>query len=173
MAQTSNGNSWLKYSIFTYLPFLHIFTWILRTVMYQSAETHPELSQTSKINIFPRIVNILKLTLLTIFGKSFIMGVWSALITPLTCFSTTIKCFPVHEQIKLFWRHQTCKLYQNRLVFMIVFGTHFDFFIVFPVCLKTCRCNGFFVFTRQNVSARKIGRVSEVLCARVQFIQAC
>ena len=47
---------------------------------------------------------------------------------------------------------------------MIVFGIHCNFFIVSPIQLKICRSNIF--FTRQEVVARKIGRVSEVLRAR-------
>ena len=38
--------------------------------MYQSAETHPTPSQASKINIFVKIINVFRLTLLTIFAKS-------------------------------------------------------------------------------------------------------
>ena len=71
-------------SIFTCLPSLHIFVWILRTLMYQSAELRPEPSQAPKINLFVRIVNVIKLTLLTIFAKSYIIDVWGALIPPLT-----------------------------------------------------------------------------------------
>ena len=56
-------------SIFTCLPSLHIVVWILRTVMCQSEEAHPRLSQASKINLSTRIVNVFKLTLLTIFAK--------------------------------------------------------------------------------------------------------
>ena len=37
-----------------------------------------------------------------------------------------------------------CELYQNMLVFMIVFEIHCNFFIVLPVRLKTCISNGFF-----------------------------
>ena len=65
-----------------------------------------------------------------------------------------IKCFPTHGYIKQFWRHQICKLYQNRLVFMKVFRTNCNFFIVLPIRLKTCRSNGFFFFTKQNLRAR-------------------
>ena len=87
------------------------------------------------------------------------MDVWMALITLLT-WSNACNYFQ-------FWRHQICKHYQNitcRLVFMIVFGIHCNFFIVSPIQLKICRSNIF--FTRQEVVARKIGRVSEVLRAR-------
>ena len=48
--------------------------------MYQSTETRSVPSQSSKINIFAGIVNFFKLTLLTIFVKSFIMDNWRALI---------------------------------------------------------------------------------------------
>ena len=71
------------------------------------------------------------------------------------------------------WRHQICKLYQNitsRLVFMIVFANHCKYFIVLPIGLKTCRCNCFFFYKRQNVRARKIGRFSEVLQVRARPI---
>ena len=51
---------------------------------------------------------------------------------------------------------------------MIVFGIHCNFFIVLPTRLKTCRSNGFLFFTRQNVRARKVGRVSEVLRTRAR-----
>ena len=47
--------------------------------MYQSAEARPGLWQASKINLFARIVNIFKLTLLNIFAKSTILDVWRAL----------------------------------------------------------------------------------------------
>ena len=53
--------------------------------MYQSADTRPGSGQASKINIFARIVNFFKLTLLTIFIKSTIMDVSRALIATLTC----------------------------------------------------------------------------------------
>ena len=43
---------------------------MLRTVMYQSAEACPEPSQASTTNAFVRIVNVFRLTLLTIFAKS-------------------------------------------------------------------------------------------------------
>ena len=46
---------------------------------------------------------------------------------------------------------------------MIVLEIHLNYFIVLPIRLKTCRFN---VFTKQNVRAREIGRVLEVLCAR-------
>ena len=75
----------LNDSIFTCLPSLHIFVWILRAVMYQSAEAYPRPSKIYKINLFARIVNLFKLTLLTIFAKSNTMYVWRALITPLIC----------------------------------------------------------------------------------------
>ena len=53
---------------------------------------------------------------------------------------------------------------------MIAFGTHCNFFIVL-IRVKTCKSNVvFFFFARQNVRARKIGRVSEVLHARVRPI---
>ena len=70
--------------IFTCLPFIQISVWILRAVMHQSPKAHLGPSQASKINLFARIVNVFKLTLLTIFVKSTIMDVWRALITPLT-----------------------------------------------------------------------------------------
>ena len=50
---------------------------------------------------------------------------------------------------------------------MIVFRVHCNFFIVLPIRLKACRSNGFFFFKRQNVHARKIGRMSEALRAGV------
>ena len=53
--------------------------------MYQSAMAHPGPSQASKINLFSRIVDVFKLTLLAIFSKSTIMDASRALITPLTC----------------------------------------------------------------------------------------
>ena len=53
--------------------------------MYQSARAHPGPSQASKINLFARIVDVFKLTLLAIFTKSTIMDASRALITPLTC----------------------------------------------------------------------------------------
>ena len=63
---------------------------------------------------------------------------------------------------------------------MIVFVINCNFFIVLPIQLKTCSSNDFFLFTRESVRARNIGRVSEVLRARprliasgAQFIQAC
>ena len=58
------------------LPSLHIFVCILRiAVMYQYAEAHPELTQAFKINLFARLVDVFKLTLLTIFVKSTIVDV--------------------------------------------------------------------------------------------------
>ena len=49
---------------------------------------------------------------------------------------------------------------------MVVFGIHSNFLLVLPIRLKPCRSNGALFFTRQNVRARKIGGVSEVLRAR-------
>ena len=49
---------------------------------------------------------------------------------------------------------------------MIVFGIHCKFFIGFPIRLKTFMSNGFLLFARPNVRARKIGRISEVLRTR-------
>ena len=43
--------------------------------MLQSAEACPGPREASKINLFVRIVNVFKLTLLTIFVKSIIMDV--------------------------------------------------------------------------------------------------
>ena len=43
--------------------------------MYQSAEVGTGPSRASKINLFARIVNAYKLTLLTFFAKSTIMDV--------------------------------------------------------------------------------------------------
>ena len=54
-------------------------------------------------------------------------------------------------------------------MFNKVFETNFDFFIVLPVPLKTCRFNVFFCFTGQNVRVRKIGRIAKVLRASKVF----
>ena len=54
-------------------------------------------------------------------------------------------------------------------MFNKVFGTNFDFFIVLPVLLKTCRFNVFFCFTGQNVRVRKIERIAKVLRASKVF----
>ena len=62
-------------SIVTCLPPLYIFISILRTVMHQSAEAHPGLSQEFKINLSSRIVDAFRLTLLTNFVKRAIMDV--------------------------------------------------------------------------------------------------
>ena len=65
------------------------------------------------------------------------------------------------------------------IVLMIVFGIQCNFFIVLPIRLETCRYNAFSSLKRQNVRARKIGHVSDVLRAKrtqsasgVQFVQA-
>ena len=71
--------------IFTSFQSLPIFVGILRAVMYQSEQAHSGPSQTFKINLFARIVNVFKLTLLTIFAKSTIMDVLIALTARLTC----------------------------------------------------------------------------------------
>ena len=52
----------------------------------------------------------------------------------------------------------------------IAFEIPCKFFIVLPIQLKIYRSNDFFFFTRQNVRARKIGRVPEVLRARTRPI---
>ena len=49
--------------------------------------------------------------------------------------------------------------------------TDCNFFIVLPIRLKTCRFNGFFFFTCQDVRARKIVPSSEVLLAHVNPIR--
>ena len=52
-----------------------------------------------------------------------------------------INCFSIHEFMKQFWCHQICKFYQNitsSLVFMMVFWTDGNVFIVLPIRLKTC-----------------------------------
>ena len=43
---------------FTRLPSLAISIWILRTVVYPSAETHAGPSQATKIKLFARIVSL-------------------------------------------------------------------------------------------------------------------
>ena len=53
---------------------------------------------------------------------------------------------------------------------MIIFGIHCNFFIVLTIRLKTCIYNGFPSFTKQNVHARKIGRVLEALRAGARLI---
>ena len=116
-------------STFTCLPSLHIFVSILRTIMHQSAEARTGPSQASDINLFERIVKVIKLTLLTIFVKSSSMDVSRALVPPLTCSNLCSYFFPIHEYIKQFWHYQICELYQNRLVFRIVFGIHCNSFI--------------------------------------------
>ena len=52
--------------------------------------------------------------------------------------------------------------------------------IVLSIWLQICKSNEFFFFAKRNVHARKIGRASEVLCARArligigqQFFKAC
>ena len=50
--------------------------------MYPSVEARPGPSEAT-INLFARIVNVLKLTLLIIFVKSTTMNVWKVLVTPL------------------------------------------------------------------------------------------
>ena len=54
----------------------------------------------------------------------------------------------------------------STLVFTIVFGTQYNFFIVLSISLENCRSSGFSFFTRQNVRARKTGRASEVLLCK-------
>ena len=65
-------------------------------------------------------------------------------------------------------------------MFIFVFRIHCTFFIALPIRLKTCRSNVFFVFTRQNVRARKIRRVQRFCVPErarstsgAQFVQAC
>ena len=53
--------------------------------MYLSTEARPGPSQTIKIKLSARIVNVFKLTLLTTLVKSTIVDVWRVFITPLTC----------------------------------------------------------------------------------------
>ena len=55
-------------------------------------------------------------------------------------------------------------------MFMIVFGTYCNLYIVLSIRLKTCRSNGFFFFMSKNVHAQKIEHVSEVLSAPVRLI---
>ena len=64
---------------FSRLPSLHNSILVLRTVMYPSAKTHPDIckdawgpSQTTKINLFAKIIQVL---LLTIFLKSITVDV--------------------------------------------------------------------------------------------------
>ena len=52
---------------------------------------------------------------------------------------------------------------------MVVCGIHCNLSLFLLIRPKTCRSNGFLRFTGQNVRARKIGRVSEVLRARVNL----
>ena len=54
---------------------------------------------------------------------------------------------------------------------MIVFGIQCNFFIVLPNQLKICRLMDFFFFFEGKIwRARKTGRISEVLRARVRLI---
>ena len=72
-----------------------------------------------------------------------------------------IKCFSIHEQINQFWGHRICKLHQSitsRLVFMIAFEIHCNFYIVLPIWLKTCRSNSFFCFLHSKNCAPKKSR---------------
>ena len=50
---------------------------------------------------------------------------------------------------------------------MMVFGVHI--FIVLAIRLKTCRPNGTFFFTRENVPAQKIGHVVETRIMNYKF----
>ena len=59
----------------------------------------------------------------------------------------------------------------------MVFGIHYNFFIILPI--QIYRSNDFFLSTRQNVRARKIGHFPQVLRAKArpigiveQFVQA-
>ena len=86
-----------------------------------------------------------------------------------------INCFSIHEKINQFWHHQICTHYQNitsTLVSTIVFGMYYNFFIVWSAWLEICRSIGVFFFTRQNVSARKIGMGHTRLASGAQFVQA-
>ena len=59
--------------------------------------------------------------------------------------------------MKQFWDYQICKFYQIRLVFIIVFETHCDFFIVLPIRLKTCRSNDFSCLRVEICAPEKLG----------------
>ena len=93
-----------------------------------------------------------------------------------------INCFSIHEFMKQFWRHQTCKFYKNitnSLVFMMVFRIDGNFFIVLPIRLETCRLNRFFFFTTWSVRTF-YRKVSQMFCgperarsaSGVQFVKA-
>ena len=63
-------------------------------------------------------------------------------------------------------------------MFAIVFGIHYNFFIVLPIHLLFIS-NDVFIFTRQILRAQKVGHISEVLdvwtaqsVSGAQFVQA-
>ena len=149
--------------------------WILRTVMYQSEEPHPGLSQAFKINLFTRIVDVFKLTLLIIFAK---LPSWMFEDLWLHLWATKlhlIKCFSIREKTKQFWPHQICKLYQNiksRLLFMIdmmELTVTFSLFYLFDWKLVDLML----FFLRVKMCAPKKSGASQRFWAPVQFVQAC
>ena len=122
-----------------------------------------------RLNFFARIVNVFKLTLLNFF-KRFHRRYLQGPITPLICSNAVNKLFINPWIDKSVW---ACKRYQSIsgvLVFMIVFGIHYNLLIALYI-INFFIFSFFFFFTRQNMLA------SEVLRARsasgAQFVQAC
>ena len=103
------------------------------------------------MHLIARIVDIFKLTLLTIFVS--ITDVWRALITPLTCPNTS-NWLNVSQSMSSFDAIRYVNIIKTfKLLLMIVLGIYGKFLIDLLICLKTCRSD--FFFSRQNVHARK------------------
>ena len=94
------------------------------------------------MHLIARIVDIFKLTLLTIFVT--ITDVWRALITPLTCPNTS-NWLNVSQSMSSFDAIRYVNIIKTfRLLFMIVLGIYGKFLIDLLICLKTCRSDFFF-----------------------------
>ena len=55
---------------------------------------------------------------------------------------------------------------------MVVFEIHYNFLIVLPMPLKTCRSSIVLFFTKQKACARNIGGVSEVFAGPISIGRA-
>lgn len=93
---------------------------------------------------WPKIANGFILMLLIISAQTFIIDVFRGpeYISELFYYRQLIKCLTIHEYISQFWGQQICKYYQNIasiLVFTIVFGIHFSFFMVLTILTHICR----------------------------------
>ena len=134
-------------------------------------------SQASKLDLFVKAANSFELTFLLKFHCRCLKSHQYS--SDLFYCRQLVKCITIHDQINQLWAHQVCKHYQNMartLVFRIVFGIHYNFFVFSPIELKICRSNEF-SFSQGKMYVPKKSSASLRFCAteciRCRSVQSC